>query len=478
MSAEKQIDSTLWKSLRACQQDGIKTALSYINSNNFKRSCLISLPTGAGKSGIICVLSHVVEKKSILVLCNRRSVCDQLISELSGGFFSKINSEKQVDSRKVYSSIDDIGNEGIYVTTFQKLQRLNNDELKKIKENIDLLLVDEGHSEPSPVWSKLARDLKVQKIIITATPYRNDLFQFDIDPQNSYVYTFEKALTDRILQDPIFCTIQQNELLAEIERLLKAQPGTKCIIKCKEFIDVQKYHDEFVNKYKTLAIHEGFVGDARDSVAGNVPKGLANSDWEVIIHQKKLDEGVDIPEAKILVLTYPVTSGRELVQTVGRVVRKCNEFKAYVIEMEKISNYQLWKNYREFDAYLSGADAVKKFLSSLDTAQLIDTYLESFPDISYFNSWFRRKFEFSTFDPKQSLAIPLASVCFIRKSKDFTIESLIDKIFWRFTKDGELVKSFHDQYGCETIISITFNNSKFLKDQLFFQPSLEIEFML
>lgn len=469
-----QVDSVLWASLRSCQQEGIKTGLTYTKTTDYNRSCLISLPTGAGKSGVICVLAHIVNRRRILVLCHRRSVCDQLISQLKGTFFSKISSEISIDLKAVQSSIDDLESEGVYVTTFQKLQTLEASELAKLKEEVDLLLIDEGHSEPSPIWSKLARGLDSQKIIITATPYRNDLFQFDIDPLNSYIYTFEKALNDHILQNPTFSTIQSVDLNAEIQKLLKAQPGTKCIIKCKTFQDVQRYHDELADKYKTLGIHEKFSGDSRNNVTAHVPKNLGGSDWEVLVHQKKLDEGVDIPEAKVLVLTYPVASGRELVQTVGRVVRKCNDFSAHVIEIEKISNRKMWENYREFDSYLSLNGAAKKFLASLDTAKLIDTYLESFPDISYFDSGFKKKFNFSTFDAKRSLSIPLASVCFIKKSALFTIESLMDKIFWQFTKDGELVKQLNDQYGCEVIASITFNNSKFLKDQLFFQPSLEI----
>lgn len=472
--ADVQIDDVLWDALRLCQQEGIKTGLTYTKTTDHKRSCLVSLPTGAGKSGIICVLAHAVNRKRVLVLCHRRSVCDQLISQLKGAFFTKISSEIKIDLKTVHSSVDDLDGEGVYVTTFQKLQTLKVDELEKLKEKIDLLVIDEGHSEPSPVWSKLARGLCSQKIIITATPYRNDLFQFDIDPHKSYVYTFEKALNDHVLQNPIFSTVQLADLNNEIQRILKDQPGTKCIIKCKTFQDVQRYHDELSVKYKTLGIHEKFSGDSRSNVAAHVPKNLGGSDWEVLVHQKKLDEGVDIPEAKLLVLTYPVASGRELVQTVGRVVRKYKECSAYVIEIEKISNQKMWENYREFDTYLSSSGAAKKFLASLDTAKLIDTYLESFPDVSYFDSGFKRKFNFSTFDPKKSLSIPLASVCFIKKSISFTIESLMDKIFWQFTKDGELVKQLNDQFGCQVIASITFNNSKFLKDQLFFQPSLEV----
>lgn len=189
--ADAQIDNKLWSSLRLCQQEGIKTALSYVKSEDYKKSCLISLPTGAGKSGVICVLAHTVNRKRILVLCHRRSVCDQLISQLKGEFFSKISSEVKFDLKEVYSSIDALDHEGVYVTTFQKLQTLSADELANLKENIDLLLVDEGHSEPSPVWSRLARALETQKIIITATPYRNYVAIYDSRSRN---FTSEPSL--------------------------------------------------------------------------------------------------------------------------------------------------------------------------------------------------------------------------------------------------------------------------------------------
>jgi len=468
------INDVLWGGLRECQQESVRVALKYLKAPISDKSCLISLPTGAGKSGVICTLSHTSKHKRVLVLCHRRAVCDQLIKQLSGGFFSTVAPGEAIISKDVFSSVDDSDNNGIYVSTFQKLQSMEPDALQKLKDDVDLLIIDEGHSEPSPTWSQVARGLGAHKIIITATPYRNDLFQFDVDPSSSYVYTFEQALAAGILVEPIFSTIDQRGLVAHVTALLEQNPSIKCIVKCKEYADVESYLALFETTFKTLAIHDRYKNSPRENTKTSVPKTIAGSDWEIIVHQKKLDEGVDIPQAKILVLTYPVSSGRELVQTIGRIVRLYDETEAHTLEIENQSNLRMWTNYREFDSYISGAGNAKKFLASLDTAGLINSYLIAFPDVSYFESGYKRKFDLKAFDPEKSLKIPLASVCFVQKREGFTLDSMMDKLFWDFTRAGELVERRQNVLGSEILLSISFKNSKFLKDELFFQPSFEV----
>ncbi len=47
-------------------------------------------------------------------------------------------------------------------------------------------------------------------------------------------------------------------------------------------------------------------------------------------------------------------------------------------------------------------------------------------------------------------------------------------LYWRCNNSGELAKQFITRFGIHIIVSIAFNRSKFLKDQFFFEPSLEI----
>lgn len=471
------LNAELWSGLRECQKRSVETALTYIKrpvEALGSKSCLISLPTGAGKSGVIAVVAHTSPQPRVLVLCHRRAVCDQLIKEISGGFFEALVPGYEGAKKEVYEDVNDTSAPGVYVSTFQKLVSFTPEQLARLKKEIDLIIVDEGHSEPSPIWKGLVRDAGAHKIVITATPYRNDLFQFDVDDSSSYIYTFEEALEQKILMDPVFCLAEGDELIKSITMFLQDYPSAKCIVKCKEFGDIEYYYKLLNEKFSVLAVHEQYVRDPRHNVKVDVPANLRDSEYQVIIHQRKLDEGVDIPQAKLLILTYAVNSGRELVQTVGRIVRLYQDINPIVIECNVNANERMWVNYRYFDRSLSTPAAASKFISSLDVNKLIEIYLDSFPDASYYGNRFLKKFDINAFNPEDSLIIPTASICFLNTLDNFDIQAAADVLYWRSNQAGELAKHFEVAGGINIIISIAFNRSRFLKDEFFFEPSLEV----
>ncbi len=469
------ISSELSGKFRECQRSAISTAQEFLKTPSQGKSCLICLPTGAGKTGVISVVAQEATFERILIISHRRAVCDQLAKEISGAFFKKLKPEHSFNLKAVHELNKDAKKQGIYITTFQKLTMLEAVDFERIKTAFGLVIVDEGHSEPAPIWSKIARSMTAHKLIITATPYRNDLFQFDIGSSQSYIYSFKEAVSADILNDPIFEQLTELDIKDRIKILLDKQKGTKCIVKCKRFEDVEHYYNLLSQHYLVLAIHDRYQGkNAGQNKRVSVPKDIKEHKAEIIIHQNKLDEGVDIPEAKILVLTYPVSNGRELVQTIGRVIRKEREFSAYVLDLSVNSNEKMWRNYREFDEYISNPIAWQKFLKSLDTAALIENYLDAFPDNSYLDAEFKKKFDISSFDPNLGLSIPLASVCFIEKLHDFNISAFCDTIYWKLTRQGELVRHISNCHGFEIILSVSFKNSPFLSNELFFEPKLEL----
>ncbi|MCH7381993.1 MULTISPECIES: DEAD/DEAH box helicase [Acinetobacter] len=469
----EKISTELIDKLRDCQINSVKVIGNYLNSDSTK-SCLISLPTGAGKSGVICTVSHYSKDDKILVVTHRRAVCDQLYEELSGSFFEKLLPQepnyKNYLKKNIFNKINDISQDGIYCTTFQKINSLSEDELINIKNNFSLILIDEGHVEPSPKWSEVIRKLNKKKIIITATPYRNDLYSFDIDANYSYIYTFKSASGNNEIVYPVFKITNKSKLIHEIKKIIKKQPNSICIVKCKNFSEIERYYDDFSSHFKTIAIHDQYDNKKKNKI-NFVPKKLLDLKYEVFLHQKKLDEGIDIPEAKILVLTYSVGSGKELVQTTGRIVRKYETYKSTILDISGDNNKKLWKSYIEFDEYLSNEKSVEKFLRTLDTKKFIENYLKEFPEKSYFESNFRRKFDFNNFNPKESLEIPVASVCFYNKENEFDINVCLNKLESEFNREGALAKSYKE---LGVIVAIFFNNSKYLKDSLFFEPTLEI----
>jgi superfamily II DNA or RNA helicase len=471
----REIPQEIWDGLRTCQQESIKTAFSYLNRPTPEKSCLISLPTGAGKTGVISVVSHFWKtNKTILVLCHRRAVGDQLIRQMKGTFFNKIAPDLDVQLKPVDGDLTDVSKPGIYVSLFQKLTKMTEEDLQVLKENIDILIIDEGHSEPSPVWSKLARDIEAHKIVITATPYRNDLFKFDVEPDWSLIYTFNQALSSDIVCDPTFNQIAKTNIVATIKNHQANQSDLVCIVKCNGANNVREFYDLLSSEFKTLAVHNCFKDSITETQKFNVPKNVASEGWEVLIHENKLDEGVDIPQAKMIVLTYSISNGRELVQTIGRVVRKYDDKQPFVYELESDSNERMWRNFRGFDEFLSNSESAKHFLKSLDTAGLLESYMGAFPKYSYFDSEFKRKFDLDEFDPQDSLVIPLASVCFVKKTSSFALNVMMNTLDWRFSRAGELTKLINNCCGFEVLVSISFKNSRYLKNELFFQPSFEV----
>lgn len=468
------INGQLEDALRPCQVKSVDVIAKYLRSQS-DGSCLISLPTGAGKTGVICTVSHNCKYKKILVVTHRRAVCDQLYKQLKGKFFEKVLPQefdyKSFIKKDIFNNIGDISKNGVYCTTFQKITSLNESELQALKNSFELILIDEGHAEPSPKWGATIRELVAKKIIITATPYRNDLFSFDIDVKHSYIYTYKEATEEDVIVQPRFGKIDATQLAQKVKELREEQPDSICIVKCKDFSDIQYYFNQFTTTFRTVAIHDQYENNPQEHKYNYVPQNLAELGYEVLIHQRMLDEGIDIPEAKILILTYPVGSGKELVQTIGRVVRIYKNFKPTVLEVSAEKNYNLWKNYLEFDEYLSNEQSANRFLNTLNTSNLIDKYLDAFPDRSYFESNYRKKFNFNEFNPIESLEIPLASVCFYNKLEDFNLYDCLDKLNWEFTREGALSK-YNSELGI--ITAVCFNNSKFLKESLFFEPSLEI----
>lgn len=466
------ISEEVIEKLRVCQKESIKTVSTYLSSRS-KKACLISLPTGAGKSGVICVTSHSSKSKRVLVLTHRRAVCDQLVKQLKGEFYKKILDDVAdiPNLKSVFKNINSFQKEGIYCTTVQMITALSESELDSIKDKIDLVIFDEGHAEPASKWSKAVRKFKCKKLIITATPYRNDLFSFDIDVKHHYIYTFKNAVENHDIVDPNFEVVNKDRLIERIKEIKISQPESVCIVKCKELSDVEHYLELLKTEFNAVAIHDSYAKSDNKNKLQNVPANIHEKDYEVIIHQRKLDEGVDLPQAKILILTYPVASGRELVQTVGRVVRTYKQYQPYIIGLDNNNNLDLWSNFKIFDEYLSNEKTAKKFIRTLDTAILIETYVDEFPEHSYYNSGFKKKFDFKGFNPVESLEIPLASVCFYKKNPEFDLADCLDKLYWEFNRQGALSK-YDSEFGVVT--SVTFNNSKFLKDSLFFEPSLEI----
>lgn len=220
-------------------------------------------------------------------------------------------------------------------------------------------------------------------------------------------------------------------------------------------------------------MHERLEIDEKQNKFKRVGPALKVERLKIIIHQHKLDEGIDIPAAKLLILTYELGSGRELVQAVGRIVRRYGDAQPLVLDLSRGANEGMWEGYLKFDDYLSTGGA-SEFVSSLSTSYLIESFLESFPKYSYFDGRFKERVDLNHLNPEEDIKIPNASVCFIQKDKDFSLPLLMDRLYWELHGAGALVKAYEDFLDLKIIIYVEFNSSKFFSNKLFFEPKLHV----
>ncbi|WP_090281341.1 DEAD/DEAH box helicase [Pseudomonas granadensis] len=460
--------------LRKCQLEAVRSFVRYAEENDTERGFLINLPTGAGKTGVISLISHLSDALKVLVICHRKAVKDQLFREISRKFFRSTIGDQELELKKTFRDSDFDQGDGVYITSFQKLTRLGEDELKNVQDDFDLIIVDEGHSEPSPVWREIIRQSSAMKVVVTATPYRNDLFELNVSTDHFYVFTFKEAIEDGVIMEPLYKQIEgEAELLAGIIDYLDTNKNVKCIVKCKSLEEIQKYHDLLSQSFTTASVHERLEIDEAQNKFKRVGRALKVEGLRVIIHQHKLDEGVDIPEAKLLILTYELGSGRELVQAVGRIVRRYGDVQPLVVDLSRGANEGMWEGYKQFDDYLANGGA-SEFVSSLSTSYLIESFLESFPRYSYFDGKFKERVNLNTIDPEDDLKIPYVSVCFVQKENDFSLPLLMDRLYWELHGSGSLVKAYDEVLDLRVIIYVEFNSSKFFTGKLFFEPKLHV----
>ncbi|HFK9461760.1 TPA: DEAD/DEAH box helicase [Pseudomonas aeruginosa] len=473
MTILEYLDSTEEK-LRKCQLEAVRSFVRYAEENNTERGFLINLPTGAGKTGVISLISHLSDALKVLVICHRKAVKDQLFKEISKKFFRNTIGDQEFELKKTYRDSNFDQGDGVYITSFQKLTMLSDEELKNVQSDFDLIIVDEGHSEPSPVWREIIRQSAAMKVVVTATPYRNDLFELNVSTDHFYVFTFKEAIDDGVIMEPQYEQVDREEdLLAGILGYLGANEDVKCIVKCKSLEEILKYHELLSQSFITASVHERLEIDEAQNKFKRVGPALKVEGVRVIIHQHKLDEGVDIPEAKLLILTYELGSGRELVQAVGRIVRRYGATQPLVIDLSRGANEGMWDGYQKFDSYLANGGA-GEFVSSLSTSYLIESFLESFPKYSYFDGKFKERVDLNSVGPEDDLKIPHASVCFVQKEVDFSLPLLMDRLYWELHGSGSLVKSYEEVLDLQVMIYVEFKSSKFFTNKLFFEPRLHV----
>lgn len=485
---------TLWPH----QSEAIACIQGYLHDYNSKitdKSALIQMPTGSGKSGVIASIARCIQNVGlVLVLTPRVSLRDQLLNDINGRFFNHVsypteNLLKRIESVAEGSSLNLKGNidDLVLVMTIDMLLSISKfyfDSFSILKEKVSLLIVDEGHYEPAKEWSRVIRDFNTPKVIFTATPYRNDFKAFDIDTRYAFTMSFKNACEKRFLRQVKFVNRDSNvrktpaEFVDDVIRFYDSkykadsEDPPRVIIRCDDSASIRQLANAFKTKDRTVVgIHETFSEVAEGWERKKVPNPEIESAifW---IHQNKLLEGIDDSRFCMLAIYKKISSARDLIQQIGRIIRnpKREEGWGYVLEYWDGFHECLWNGFLKYD------EAIDKFgIEAFDLVTgngMLPKLMELQPKLYYIDRRFRSKFNIASVDPLNDIQLPLRTNL-LKKLSSFKIKEYVKHYCEEFiNKDRRYEEYFMD--NTTVIISISCNNSAFLVNHVFIEADINL----
>ena len=319
--------------LRSYQIKAIDS-LRYSFNTKGKKSPLLVMPTGAGKTVVFAAISKAISdnEKNVLILVHRRELIDQASKKLKA-----IGVNHGVIAAKYKESTNNI-----QIASVQTLVR----RLVKNTFNPNYIIIDEAHHAAAGSWRKIIEHFKdAYKIGCTATPIRldgrglADYFDDLVKGPGVAKLIKDKYLAPyKVFAPPLKINLdrvktlggdyQKKELEKQIDTVdiigdavqqyKKHADGLPAIAFCisiKHATDVcNKFKDA---GYKAAIVHGEMKVDDRDKAI----KGLGNGKIQILTSVDVISEGTDVPDVSAAILLRPTKSEGLYLQQVGRVLR-------------------------------------------------------------------------------------------------------------------------------------------------------------
>jgi superfamily II DNA or RNA helicase len=441
------LNSELWPH----QRKAVHFALQYLREPYKAPVGLIRMPTGTGKTGVIATLTAALPQTGwTLILTPWRNLCKQMQDDIKERFWETIewkpSSKPNVERlypRTINSILARETHGLIVVATFATLVTIfkkNRDKYNKLATKIAQVFVDEGHYEPAAEWGQAVKQLHKPTVLLTATPYRNDLKLFRISQENVHHFTHKDAEENEIIRGVDFKSLgvpqpnsreleQWCNAFAEFwDRPDKARlcENPRAIICCSTMQMVARVTSLLRERHRinAVGIHERFgkmKGEKKEWLKQRTPEPKdPDIGFDVWVHQNKLTEGIDDSRFCVLAILNSIRNDRKLIQQIGRVLRRGKKKvgRALVLHSEGLAIEKSWRNYREFEIQ-------PDFVVSERYRAILDTLLNEQPTMEYFGGRFRRRFESRSTDLKDHILLR-ASTVIRRVTASFELAEFID----------------------------------------------------
>ncbi len=472
------------------------------------KGCLVHMPTGTGKTGVMAVLAtRRAAKKPVLVVCPSAALVAQLRLEFDSAFWKKVDAPDiwRPDSvmQALPGSIGTLseqlkklaGKRIIVVATIQAVQQIYAaGEVDKLSNSIGTILFDEGHREPAPSWAKVIRSFAVPTVLFSATPFRGDLKVFDIDENHIDFLSFSDAVSQALIRnvmveerslsnDPTLFAKQVIEARDKLVADKVFDKDCKVIVRAASEDTVSDLFNAFVAALGkrddgVLAVHINFneSGPAGAQRRPDVPN-LKTRVEKFLIHQFMLVEGIDDPACTILAVFEPFTSSRMLVQQVGRLTRQPlgkigNKVSpALVLARKDDGVSQQWKSFLEYDKACI-ANGGKPPLRNGE--EVLQKLVAALPEMDYIGGKFRKRINLEEEDLSGDLRFPRAAVVYETEA-GFNLDDFRADVSALLEEEDRLQHHIGEVgEKCRYHLCLGLKQTPFLADSLFQVASLEV----
>lgn len=352
-------------------QRDVMDSLNYYREKGWKKGIVI-LPTGTGKTFLSAFDSLNVQGRILFIvhrldiLSQAKEAFEKIYPEEKLGLLTGVEREYVHDSKVLFASKD----------TLKNIEVLN-----EFKQNaFDYIIVDEVHHGQAPSYQIVLQYFEANFFMLglTATPDRMD--RKDIFELFNYQKVYEYSLSDAIdngflvpysyygLKDNIdYNNIRHNGVkynVTDLDRNLIINERNERIF--EEFVRKGKGNKGlgFCNSVRHAEAMASFFNSkgvpscaitSQSADRDQLTQDFRENRYTVAFTVDLFNEGVDIPDLRVLLFLRPTESKTVFIQQLGRGLRLCGGKEGAVV-IDFIGNYRKANNIRKFLAKSQSED--------------------------------------------------------------------------------------------------------------------------
>ncbi len=395
----------IWRnpSLREPQIEGYFAIRDHFQKSN--EPCYVQLPVGCGKTGLMGIAPFSIAKGRVLIIAPNLIIRDNIRRELNitdpNCFYIKrgVFTPKDgpfLSELKTGANIHDCDAAHIVVANIQQFSGAKNKWFEALpRDYFDMILVDEGHHNVAPTWTRLFEYFEEAKVVsFTATPMRSD--GQVVSGERVYRFGYARSMImgfisqiDALFVHPeeITFTAQGETRTLGMDEVLKMRDkewfsrGIALSEECNRSVvnaSVQQLHhvrrlgtprqliavacsirhaSQVAALYREHGLqievlHSQLGGEERERIEATLRSGRT----DVVVQVAILGEGYDLPTLSVAAVFRPYRSLSPYVQFVGRILRLAqpetpysDANRVYLVSHIGLNDERWWTDFTNFD---------------------------------------------------------------------------------------------------------------------------------